>query len=349
MARVAEASAPSRIDLAGGTLDIWPLSILVPGAVTLNVAVELRAWVRVTETGGRVVRIVSRDRRASSSRRIPLDPRIASGPTALLERIVASFAPGRALRLECRAEAPAGAGLGGSSALAIAAASALLRLTGKTLDASALVRRVMNVEALEIGVPTGGQDYLAAVHGGLSAWTHGFDGTRRGRIAVPRGLEERLVLAYAGEPRRSGASNWQMFRRFIEGDRTTRRALESIARVAGRMRDALRAGDLDTAGRLVGEEGDLRYRLAPAVATPGLLRLGRAAAAAGALGTKVCGAGGGGCLVAFAKEGRAREVASALSAAGGRVLPVRIARRGVVVGEGARGGFAGRGVGISGS
>ena len=41
------ASAPSRIDLAGGTLDIWPLSLLVPGAQTVNLAIELRAFVRV--------------------------------------------------------------------------------------------------------------------------------------------------------------------------------------------------------------------------------------------------------------------------------------------------------------
>ena len=47
------ASAPSRIDLAGGTLDIWPISMLVPGAVTVNLAIELRAADEVTTFAGK--------------------------------------------------------------------------------------------------------------------------------------------------------------------------------------------------------------------------------------------------------------------------------------------------------
>ena len=37
------ASAPTRIDLAGGTIDIWPLYLFHPGAQTLNAAISLRA------------------------------------------------------------------------------------------------------------------------------------------------------------------------------------------------------------------------------------------------------------------------------------------------------------------
>src|SRR5712692_11967768 len=58
--RVIEATAPTRIDLAGGTLDIWPLYLFHPGAVTVNEAVDRRAWCRV-ETGVAGVRIESRD------------------------------------------------------------------------------------------------------------------------------------------------------------------------------------------------------------------------------------------------------------------------------------------------
>lgn len=36
-------SAPTRIDLAGGTIDIWPLYLFHPGAQTLNAAISLRA------------------------------------------------------------------------------------------------------------------------------------------------------------------------------------------------------------------------------------------------------------------------------------------------------------------
>lgn len=325
------ASAPSRIDLAGGTLDIWPLSVMVPGAVTVNLAVELPATVTVVPRDDRRVAIVSRDRRRRSSRRLPLPATPARGPLSLLWRIVASFAPADGITVESEARAPAGAGLGGSSTLAIAAAAALNRYTGAGLGGAALLRRAMNLEAAEIRVPTGNQDYLAALHGGLSAYHHEVDGTRREKLAVPAGLEERLVLAYTGEPRQSGFSNWEMFRRYVEGDRRATARMEEIGRIARELLIALREGDLDRTGRLIGEEGRLRYRLAPSVATSALKRADAAARRAGALGVKVCGAGGGGCLVAFAKEGRREAVARAITSTGAHLLDARISRGGVRV------------------
>jgi D-glycero-alpha-D-manno-heptose-7-phosphate kinase len=328
---VVSVSAPSRIDLAGGTIDIWPISVLVPRAVTVNVAIDLRARATISaRTDGRI-QVVSRDRRRRTTRRLPLRPEDMEGPLSLLLRLVAAFRPRAGLTLTCDAQAPAGAGLGGSSTLAIATAAALSRWTGERLGGERLVRRVMNHETALLGVPTGNQDHLAAVHGALGAYHHEADGTRRERLPIPSGLEQRLVLAYTGQPRHSGFSNWEMFRRFIDGERRTVTRMESIARISRELADAFRAGDLDEAGRLVGEEGRLRYRLAPSVGTPALLRADRAARRAGALGVKVCGAGGGGCLVAFSREGRTAAVAAAVAGSGARILPVRIARRGLRV------------------
>jgi D-glycero-alpha-D-manno-heptose-7-phosphate kinase len=328
------ASAPSRIDLAGGTIDIWPISAILPRAVTVSVAVELRARAIISGRTDDRVRIVSRDRRRRATRKLPLGSGTKQEPLALPLRLVAAFEPRTGLDLTCDAEAPAGAGLGGSSTLAIAVAAALSGWTGERLGRDRLVRRVMNIEAALLGVPTGNQDYLAAVYGGLGAYHHGPDGTRRERLPIPPGLERRLVLAYTGQPRHSGFSNWDMFRRFIEAERRTVARMEAIARIARTMVDAFRAGDLDEVGRLVGEEGRLRYRLAPSVGTRSLLAADRAARRAGALGVKVCGAGGGGCLVAFAREGRTKAVATAVAATGARILPVRVAGRGLRV-EGA--------------
>jgi D-glycero-alpha-D-manno-heptose-7-phosphate kinase len=277
---------------------------------------------------GRVT-VISRDRRRRATRRLPLAIDDARGPLALLLRIVASFRPTRGLRLTAEASAPAGAGLGGSSTLGIAAAGAVSRWCGTHLPPARLLRRVMSLETIELGVPTGEQDYLAALHGGLSAYHHEPDGTRRETLRIHPGLAERLVLAYTGRPRRSGLSNWDMFRRFVDGERATVRRMETIAAIAREMVDALRAGDLETTGRLVGEEGALRYALAPSVSTPELARADRAARSAGAIGVKVCGAGGGGCLVAFAGRGRRAAVAAALAASGARVREARIARRGL--------------------
>jgi D-glycero-alpha-D-manno-heptose-7-phosphate kinase len=327
----AAAVAPSRIDLAGGTLDIWPISEMVSGAVTVNLAIHLDAAARVAPRSDERVEIVSADRGRRMRVPLPIPARVFRGPLSWLARLIEGFAPGRALTLAVHAEAPAGAGLGGSSALGIAVGAALARATGEALSREALVRRVQNLETRQIRVPTGSQDYRAAVWGGLSAFAYGPDGIVREGLPHGVALASRLVLAYTGEPRQSGFSNWDMFRRYVEGESRTVRRMERIAQIAGAMRDAVRHGDLDEAGRLLGEEGRLRYALAPSVATVSLLAAGRAARRAGALGVKVCGAGGGGCLAAFARDGRTDDVARAIAATGARVLPVRYAPTGVAV------------------
>ncbi len=327
------ASAPSRIDLAGGTLDIWPISVIVPRAVTVNLAVDLRAQVDIAPRSDGKVQVVSRDRGKRATRKLPLKSDRIDGPLALLLRLVAAFAPESGMTLTCRASAPAGAGLGGSSTLGIAVAGALNRFTGARLGKEPLLRRVMNLEAIQLGVPTGNQDYLAAMNGGLAAYHHEADGTRREPLPVPPGLDRRIVLAYTGQPRHSGFSNWEMFRRFVEGERVTVGRMHSIASIARELRDALREADLDAAGKLIGKEGRLRYRLAPSVGTPALLKADREARRAGALGVKVCGAGGGGCLVAFARQGKSSAVARAIANTGARILHASVARRGLTVSE----------------
>lgn len=325
------ASAPTRIDLAGGTIDIWPISLLVPGAITVNLAIELRARAVVETREDDRVTIVSRDRKRRMTRRLPLDEDDVSGPLSVVLRLVRAFHPETGINLVTDAAAPAGAGLGGSSTLGIAVGAALNRLTGEGLRRDALLRRVMNLETIELRAPTGNQDYLAALNGGLCAYHHGADGTVREAIPLAAGLEERLVMAYTGQPRRSGFSNWEMFLRFIDGNKTAVRRMESIARVAREMRAALREGSLDDAGKLLGEEGRLRYSLAPSVATPKILAVDAAARGAGALGVKVCGAGGGGCVVAFAREGRRQAVAEAIQGAGASVLEAQPSRRGLKI------------------
>ena len=331
--RPTHASAPTRIDLAGGTLDIWPISQLIEDAVTVNLAVRLAAEATVAPRRDRRLEIRSVDRGRTVLRELPLEASAFRGPLSWLVRLAHAFAPGIPMTLTCRAEAPAGAGLGGSSALGIAVGAALARATGERLSKEALLQRVMNLETREIGVPTGNQDYLAALWGGLAAYHHRPDGVLRQSLPHAHVLASRLVLAYTGQPRQSGFSNWDMFRRYVEKEKATMRSMETIARLSRSIRDALVAGDLDAAGRLLGEEGRLRYSLAPSVATASLRAADTAARRAGALGAKVCGAGGGGCMVAFAREGRREEVAAAIARTGATLLTVRVAGRGVAVSE----------------
>jgi len=97
------------------------------------------------------------------------------------------------------------------------------------------------------------------------------------------------------------------------------------------MRAAIEARDWDEVGRQLALEWENRKGLAPGVTTPLIEDLIDRATRAGATAAKVCGAGGGGCLVAFAPPDRVQAVREALAAGGARVLDYRVETEGLRV------------------
>ncbi len=323
-----QTSAPTRIDLAGGTVDIWPLYLFHPGALTVNFAISLRAHASLDpRPDGRVV-IVSQDTGRTveaahwSELRDHADLR-------LLSLLVHHF-QAESLTLTTRGESPAGAGIAGSSALNIAVCAALADWTGRAYDDEALLTVAMNVEAQTIGVPTGVQDYRPALYGGIAAIELGVEGVRRGAIDVPPSeIEQRIVLCYTGAPRNSGTNNWEITKRHLDGDRGVFDCFERIRDAAAGLRAALTRGDWDGVARHIGDEWETRKQLAPGVTTPEIETLIARARAAGARAAKVCGAGGGGCLFCFADPSRAAAVRETLAAGGARLLDYRVETEGL--------------------
>ena len=329
-----EASAPTRIDLAGGTLDIWPLYLFHEGAQTINAAISLRARCRIRPRQDRRLVIVSDD----TGRRIEVDHWSAlQGGTELklLGRLL-HFFQAEGLELHTRCESPVGAGIAGSSALNIAVCGGLARWTGRDYGDEALLQIAMNVEAQVIDVPTGVQDYRPALYGGVSAVELRVDGVRRVPLPVaPSEIAARLVLAYTNASRNSGINNWEVTKRHIDGDTGVQARFARIRDIAAAMRQALESGDWPEVGRQVAEEWDNRKRLAPGVTTPEIDAMLEAARRAGALAGKVCGAGGGGCLFCIGEPDAVPAIRRALEASGARVLDFAVESEGLVVTAGA--------------
>jgi D-glycero-alpha-D-manno-heptose-7-phosphate kinase len=326
-----ESSAPTRIDLAGGTIDIWPLYLFHDGAQTLNAAISLRARAAIESRDDDRIRIRSidtgREIEAADWRDLALE-----GELSLL-RWILHFFHARGLTLTTRAESPAGAGIAGSSALNVAVCGAMSKWTGASYDPERLLQIALNVEAQAIAVPTGVQDYRPALYGGVSAVELRVDGVRRVGLDVdPRELERRIVLAYTGVPRNSGTNNWEMTKRHIDGNREVFDCFERIRDTAAAMRTALARGDWDEVGRQVAAEWENRKRLAPGVTTPVIDDLIARARGAGAAAAKVCGAGGGGCIFFYAKPADTDAVKRAVAAGGARLLDYRIETEGLRVG-----------------
>jgi D-glycero-alpha-D-manno-heptose-7-phosphate kinase len=324
------ASAPTRIDLAGGTIDIWPLYLFHPGAQTLNAAISLRAHASIEPRTDTAVEIISED----TGRQFTTDSLLAlrtDESLPLLGRLASAFSA-RGLTLRTRGESPAGAGIAGSSALNVAVCGALARWAGSNADAEQLLATAMNVEAQAIKVPTGLQDYRPAMYGGIAALELSEHGIKRVPLSVdPVELARRIVLCYTGAPRNSGTNNWDIMKRHIDGDQHVFDCFERIRDTAAHMREALERGDWDATATALTEEWANRKRLAPGVSTPQIDELITRALAAGAQAAKVCGAGGGGCLFCLAPPGKAAAVGEALVAGGARLLDFHIETDGLRV------------------
>jgi D-glycero-alpha-D-manno-heptose-7-phosphate kinase len=328
---VLTSSAPTRIDLAGGTIDIWPLYLFHDGASTLNVAISLRAHVEIEQrqSSGVVLRSIDTGGEAHAAHWSDLRH---DGSLPLLSLLARQYQID-GVTITTRGESPAGAGIAGSSALTIALCGALARWTNRSSDPEDLLRIAMNVECQTIRVPTGVQDYRPALYGGVAAVELRVDGIRRVGLDVDAAaLESRLVLAYTGAPRNSGTNNWEITKRHLDGDPHIFDCFERIRDTAAAMRGALEQSDWDAVGRHIDVEWDNRKRLAPGVTTPTIDRLISAARAAGATAAKVCGAGGGGCLFCYGPPEARAAIAAALAAGGARLLDFRIESQGLHLG-----------------
>jgi D-glycero-alpha-D-manno-heptose-7-phosphate kinase len=336
-----ESKAPTRVDLAGATLDIWPLYLFHEGAMTVNAAIsryascviETHGW-RPGRTRDRRIVLVSRDtRRQESFSSIERLAHAGRYKLPLLAHLVRIYHPAAGFTLTTDSEAPAGAGIGGSSAMAVAICAALDRLTGAGHTPEEWIHLSRDAEAIVIRVPTGTQDHFPPAFGGASAIHLEPGAVRREALQVDLDeLESRVLVCYTGKPRQSGINNWEVFKAHLNGDRRVWRNLEQIAVVARRVRDALQRAEWEEVGRLIREEWEFRRRNLPTISTPVIDRIIAAARHQGALGGKVCGAGGGGCLVLWIEPDARARVEAAVKKSGGELLPVRIDRAGVRVG-----------------
>jgi D-glycero-alpha-D-manno-heptose-7-phosphate kinase len=332
------ATVPLRIDLAGGTLDVYPLYLFENGGLTLNAAINIFGQVTVEERDDPQIHIRSLDtdleERFSDMQALQA---ALGGPLDLFKRALRFYCrdrdPAAGLTITLHSEAPRGSGLGASSALLMALSSALNEIEGLGLDMDRIIDLGANIEAQAIGVPTGKQDYFPPLFGGVCSIWFDVDGHRMehldaGNDLVER-LNERLVLSFTNINRFSGATNWAMLKGYVDKEGNTVAHMGRIKAVAYAMRDSLSAGDLDRFAQLLATEWDNRKVLAQGVTTPEVDALIAAAAARGARASKLCGAGGGGCMITYAEPEHIPAVKQALAEAGATLLPFSIMHEGI--------------------
>jgi D-glycero-alpha-D-manno-heptose-7-phosphate kinase len=320
---------PNRVDLAGGTLDIYPLYLLIGDAMTVNAAVAVRSEVAVRpfrrgaarlSSGNFGVAVTAPDTHGFS----------LGGKLGLLSRALRHFLAVSGVEIRVRNEAPVGSGLGASSALLVALMLAAARMTGASNRAGETARAAMEIEAAHLKSLTGRQDHLAALRGGIQGirFLPGRIETRRlppgGRAGVM--LRDHGFLAHTGIAHLSSDVNWRMIRGAIDGDAGVMRKFRGIAAAAREAWEAVSASDPEKTGAAIAAEWEIRKTLAPGVSTPGVQtlfsdrRFRRMVS-----GAKLCGAGGGGMLFGLLRDPDDRDAAETLlSGTGMSVLPFRL-------------------------
>jgi D-glycero-alpha-D-manno-heptose-7-phosphate kinase len=325
---VFRATAPVRLDFAGGWTDVPPFSAR-EGGVVVSAAIELFAQAEV-RPGGTGLRLVAEDLGAGIE--LPDDaapsPR---GPLALLQAGL-RLLPVGPCALTTRSEAPAGSGLGSSGALDVVLVAALAAARGEVLDPRAIADLACRLEGVEAGIPGGRQDQFSAAFGGVLRLEFRDPAATVEPLALDPAfaaeLERRMLLVYTGASRFSGDTIGRVMRAYERGDRAVAGALHGLREVAERMTGALRAGDLAAIGALLDANWTHQRTLDPMMCTPLMDRLGQAMRAAGALGGKAAGSGAGGSMFFLAPDDPSAGVAAAREM-GMTLLPVRWVATGV--------------------
>jgi D-glycero-alpha-D-manno-heptose-7-phosphate kinase len=331
---IVESSAPTRVDLAGGTIDIPPLYLFHEGATTVNFAIDLMARCRIESRDDRKVMLESVDRGEKFEISLDQIDSLRNDPRLeMLSKLVYFFKPQTGFNMITESEAPAGAGLAGSSTLNIACIGALNKFVGDRYPSEMIIPIAANVECQVIKVPAGYQDYYSAYYGGVSCIHFKTDGTVREALDVDTSvLENRVAVCYTGEPRNSGTNNWEIMKRHIDGDKEIVAIFDGIRDTSIALRQAMLDGRWDDAGQILRDSHPERKRLSPNITTPQMDHLIETAMQKGAIAAKVCGAGGGGCIAFFCEEGKKAAVEDALAAEdGAEVLNWKLRREGLTV------------------
>jgi D-glycero-alpha-D-manno-heptose-7-phosphate kinase len=327
-----EARAPARVDLAGGTVDIWPLYLFHPGAQTVNIAIRCYASCVIETRPDRHIVLASKDQEINETFEDLDDLMRGKSRLTLVRELVIYFAPNRGLNIETSSQVPAGAGLGGSSALNIALCGGLARVTGKHVTRTQILEIAKNVEAIAIRVPTGWQDYFPALYGGANVVHLEPGGVRREKLPIfVSELEKRFALCYTGQPRDSAINNWEVMKSHIDGEEQVRRNFDKITTIANQMREALLTGDWKDVAELLALEWENRKQNFKGISTPTIDKMIEQTQKQGTVAAKVCGAGGGGCVVFMVEPGTKPAVEQALAQMGGQIIDFAFSRTGLEV------------------
>lgn len=316
--RTLEVRSPTRVDLVGGTLDLWPIYAFVGGATTIQIPISIYTCARLTEEPGHRIRVSAEDVGAKfEAADLAEFLAIADQRARWFQVLFEALGVEGGFHLHTRSESPVGGGLGGSSSLLMSCLKALLEWEQRQMAPLDLIRLAHNIEARALRTPTGTQDYVPACFSkGINIIEYALENMSVSSLTVSEELfTNHFLLVYTGRSHHSGLNNWDVMQRLVAGDQASWAAISKIQVLAAQMRELLNQGrellselspqatggrellEWHSAfGKILARETEARLGLSEQFASPEISELTQLALSAGADAVKICGAGGGGCV-----------------------------------------------------
>jgi D-glycero-alpha-D-manno-heptose-7-phosphate kinase len=327
---VIRSRAPLRISFCGGGTDLMPYAA-ERGGVVLSATVKRYAYTTLRLLREPEIRVRSLD--YDTSHRYNLDePLIYDGKfdlvKACLRRLrVGPDATRRGLDLYLETDAPPGSGLGASSALVVSMIGAFQTWRRLSLSRYDIAHLAYLLERKDVGIAGGMQDQYAAAFGGFNLIE--FRGERdvivnplRVDAPIVHELEYSSLLVFTGATRLSSRIIDTQVRSYEAGNPTVVDAFAHMKALASDAKAALLRGRVLELGEILDEQWQYKKSTSSAISNPHIDRLYNEAQAAGAIGGKMNGAGGGGFMYLICPFDRKPDVVARLTELGAEVSPV---------------------------
>jgi D-glycero-alpha-D-manno-heptose-7-phosphate kinase len=294
--RVVNAAAPIRICDNGGWTDTW---FAGHGRVfNIGVSPFVEVQVAVHPLGALPDRIVIDVE--NYGEQYQFGPGALPGRHPLLEATIDEIGLPDDVSVEISifSEVPAGCSTGTSASVTVALVGALDVLTPGRLTPQQIASTAHSIEVDRLGVESGIQDQLCAAYGGINyievfAYPH----AAVSQLAVPATvwweLERRLVLVFLGRTHVSSEVHDRVIASLAREGASSPR-LEALRRTAEQARDAVHAADFPALGQAMTQNTEAQGRLHADLVGKEAQAAIEVAAAHGALGWKLNGAGGEG-------------------------------------------------------